>query len=418
MFESCSAYHNSRPHILFLSHCVPNPPNKGEKIRAHHVLKALAIEYRIHLACLARSSEELQQAEQLSECCESVHAVLLRPKLALIRAGVRFTGGACLNEAFYQNEQLRRKVYALARRVRLAGAFVYTAVMTPYVPPGVPVVLDFVDVDCEKWADYAQRRRPKFLYATEARRMQEFERACTSQAKQCLVTTENEARVLRGIAAPTALIVGIENGVDIGFFDGQPRPLPHEQAGVPFVTFIGSMDYYPNIEAAHWFHHEVFLELRRRVPGLEFWIIGRNPARSVLQLRKQPNVRVLGGVSDVRPYLWGAAAVVAPLQLARGIQNKVLEALGMGRRVFASDAVCRTFGSEVPAGVVRCSSSEEFVMEIVDEHRHGPASDEEIRNAASRRFSWTRNMAALTRQFSAAIKQTVPVAVCSLPTKS
>lgn len=408
MFDSCSAYQNSRPHILFLSHCVPNPPDKGEKIRAHYALKALASEYRVHLACLARSPEEVRQAEELSGCCESVHVELLRPKLALARAGVRFLAGACLNEAFYSNEALRRRVNELAGRARFQAAFVYTAVMTPYVPAGVPMLLDFVDVDCEKWADYAQRRHPKFLYAAESRRMHRFERACAEQAQQSLVTTENEARILRRIA-PGASVLGVENGVDGEFFDGQERPLRNELAGSRFVAFVGTMDYHPNVEAAKWFVKQVLPQLRHRVPELEFWIIGRHPARAVRKLRNEPNVRVLGGVPDVRPYLSSAAAIVAPLQLARGIQNKVLEALAMGRRVLATAEVCRTFGTELPYGVVRCCSCEQFVTEIERECRRRPGCDEAIRQAACRRFSWSLNTQILKEKFFAMVEEPATV---------
>lgn len=404
MFDSCSAYQDSRPHILFLSHCVPNPPDKGEKIRAHYELKALTEDFRVHLACLARTADEVEQAKRLTGVCASVHVERLRLKTALARAGTRFLLGACLNEAFYDNRALHRQVDELARGIPLAAAFVYTAVMAPYVPSGMPMLLDFVDVDCEKWADYAQRRRPAFVYGAEARRMHHFERLCAEQASERVVTTENEARILRRIA-PGATVVSVENGVDSDFFDGRQQKLPNEPNAPPFVAFVGSMDYYPNVDAAVRFAREVFPELRRRVPDLAFFVIGRNPSSAVLKLRNEPNVRVLGGVPDVRPYLSSAAAIVAPLGLARGIQNKVLEALAMGRKVFASHAVCRTFGTDLPCGVVRCSSAADFVAAIVDECRHAPSCDEKIRQAACRRFSWSRNMQILQEQFSRIIEQ-------------
>lgn len=410
MFESYSACQDPRPHILFLSHCVPNPPDKGEKIRAHYELKALAKRYRVHLACLARNAEEVRQAEELSGRCASVHVGLVRPKLALAKAGAQFLFGACLNQAFYNNQALRQHVNALGRRIPLQAAFVYTAVMTPYVPTSLPMFLDMVDVDFEKWFQYARCRRPRLLYAAEARRMRKFERSCAERARQTILTTENEARILKGIA-PGASAMGLENGVDAGFFDGEPRPLPDGLASSPFVAFVGTMDYHPNAEAAIRFTKEVFPRLRHLVPGLQFFVVGRNPSSAVLKLRNEPGVQVLGGVPDVRPYLSSAAAIVAPLPLARGIQNKVLEALAMGRKVFASDAVCRTFGAEVPWGVVRCHSAEEFVTELLQECQRPPACDNAIRKAAQHRFSWDRNMQKMEGELAAILEQPAAMAL-------
>jgi polysaccharide biosynthesis protein PslH len=259
---------------------------------------------------------------------------------------------------------------------------------------------------------YARLRRPGFLYGMEARRMRAFERSLAGKAVQNILTTENEAGILRRIA-PAIPVVSIENGVDTEYFDGRTRPLPNEFEGSRFVAFIGSMDYHPNVEAAVRFGKEIFPELRRRVPGLEFFVIGRNPSAAVRKLPNEShvgaNIRVLGGVPDVRPYISCAAAIVAPLDLARGVQNKVLEALAMGRKVFVSDAVCRTFGADVPFGVVRCATTERFVTEIVEQCRRAPACDERIREAARRRFSWARNMRKINEKMAVISRERVPV---------
>jgi glycosyltransferase involved in cell wall biosynthesis len=204
-----------------------------------------------------------------------------------------------------------------------------------------------------------------------------------------VVTTRNEAAVLRGIA-PEAQISVVENGVDATYFDGLSRPLPGRRPG-RFVTFVGTMDYPPNIDAAVRFTNEIFPQLRRRIPDLQFVVVGRNPARAVRELQRREGVQVTGAVPDVRPYLARACAVVAPLALARGIQNKVLEALAMGRRVFASAAVCRTFGRDLPAGVIGCSSNQDFLEAIEGAAAEMPACDTAIRRAAIDRFCWTRN---------------------------
>jgi sugar transferase (PEP-CTERM/EpsH1 system associated) len=413
VFDSCPAYQNSKPNVLFLSHCVPNPPDKGEKIRAYQEIAFLAGRCRLHLVCLARNEREVRDAEGLAGRCASLYVERFSPRAALLRAGGRFACGGCLNEAFYSRPRMRQYVAELAKRIPLDATVAYTTVMMPYAPAAVPILLDMVDVDSEKWARYAALRKPGFLYTLEARRLRELEKRCAEAAQFTLLTTENEAMLLRGIA-PDAAIGHMENGVDGDFFDGVARPLTGAQAGRIFVAFVGTMDYHPNAEAAAWFSVQVFPELRRRCPELEFFIVGRNPLPAVSKLAGIDGVRVIGSVPDVRPYLAGARAIVAPLKTARGIQNKVLEGLAMGRRVFASEEVCRTFGAQLPPGVVRCATVEDYVSELTQTSNALPASDARIREAACERFSWTRNAPALARRLKCLDNQPTGPALCGL----
>ncbi len=142
----------------------------------------------------------------------------------------------------------------------------------------------------------------------------------------------------------------LENGVDFEYFDPD-KVTAAPASGKRNLVFTGTMDYQPNIEAACGFVSEILPELRRADPAVEFTVVGRNPPREVLRLAETPGVHVTGSVPDVRPYLKAAHAVVAPLRIARGIQNKVLEGLAMGKLVFVSPAVALTFGSGLPPGV-------------------------------------------------------------------
>jgi glycosyltransferase involved in cell wall biosynthesis len=160
------------------------------------------------------------------------------------------------------------------------------------------------------------------------------------------------------------------------------------------------MDYYPNVEAARWFADEVFPMLQDRRRDLEFWVVGRNPSREVQALANRNGIRVTGAVPDVRPWLAAAEHVVAPLRLARGIQNKVLEALAMGKVVLASPSVCRTFGANLPLGVVRCDSPADYLL--------APAiSAEQVRSIAVQRFDWKRNLNTIETAVAAAVARPI-----------
>ena len=378
--------------ILFLSHCVPNPPDKGEKIRAYHELLHLAGKHRVHLACLARNVREMRDAEALKGRCASVEAELFHPRLALAKAALRFAAGACLTTSFYRSEALARRVAALAATTRFDAVVVYSAAMASYVPRGIPALLDLVDVDSEKWLAYARMRRGGFVYGMEGRRLRKLEGAFAEDAACCLLATGNELEVFRRFSADTRARA-MENGVDFDYFDAARTPDEPSLAGRRFVVFVGAMKYYPNADAALWFAEHALPELQRRVPGMEFLIVGRGPTAAVRALASKPGIQVTGAVPDVRPYLKASAAVVAPLRIARGVQNKVLEALAMGKTVLASRAVCQTL-EPVPRGLIECGSANDYAAGMA----HLAADAAGIRAGAQQRFCWNRNMETLTEE--------------------
>ena len=379
--------------ILFLSHCVPNPPDKGEKIRSHYELAQLAEKYRVHLACFARSQSEVVRANELSRWCASVYVEPLAAGLGLARAGLNYAAGRSLMTSFYGSRRLRQYVRSLSARP-LSATVAYSSVMAQYAPREIPLILDMVDVDSEKWMQYGKVRRMGLLYRSEAKRLRRIEAEVASRAARTLLSTVNEARLLQSIA-PRASVGSMENGVDFNYFDPS---IGWELPSLPrrFVAFVGAMDYYPNADAACWFASQVFPQIRNRLKDMEFLIVGRNPTPAVRRLNVLPGITVTGAVADVRPYLSAAEAVIAPLRIARGIQNKVLEALAMGKRTLASTAVCDTFSEELPPGVLRCRSVQDYVEFFQRNSEASDPSPAAIRSAARRRFSWKANLEILT----------------------
>lgn len=378
--------------ILYLSHCVPNPPNKGEKIRAHYEVMQLARSHRLHLCCFARSQSEVADAEKLKDVCASVYVDVL-PRLAIPKALASFALGNCLSTAFYSSPRMLAHIKRLSLEVQLSATVAYSAVMGPFAPPGVPLILDSVDVDSEKWFQYAAVRRPSVLYALEARRMRALEVRLGRQARCTFLSTSAELALYQSFAAGVQA-KRMENGVDFDYF-APPQP-PAQLARRQSAVFIGAMDYYPNVDAACWFANEVFQQLRRAMPGAEFWIVGRNPAKAVRKLARTPGIMVTGAVPDIRPYIAAASSIVVPLRIARGIQNKVLEPLAMDKPVLVSPAVARTFAPDIPAGITSCESASDYVQSIVS-----PPVHKSIREYAIRRFSWKSNIVGLEEELQA-----------------
>jgi len=387
--------------ILFLSHCVPNPPDKGEKIRANQEVLRLCRSHRVHLVCFARGPADLAAARAMERHCASVFASPLSSRLALARAAARFALGGSLSAAFYGSDALRRRVADLRASVDLRAAVAYSGVMAPYAPADIPLILDMVDVDSEKWLQYSRERVPGFAYALEGRRLRRIEAAAAARARRAILATEAEAALLRSFA-PAASVAAMENGVDFDFFDPSAAPPIPALEGRRALVFVGVMDYYPNAAGAVRFAERVFPQLRAADPALEFWIVGRNPSKAVARLASSPGIVVTGGVPDVRPYLRSAVAAVAPLEIARGIQNKVLEALAMGKPVLASPAVCKTFGPHLPEGVTPAASAADYASALASLPA-GASRAAAIRESARARFSWESNLAILDSALAAAV---------------
>ena len=231
------------------------------------------------------------------------------------------------------------------------------------------------------------------LYGLEGRRLRNEEVRHATRAVATFLATAAESELLQRIA-PSAQCTVMGNGVNLDYFHpSRHDPIP-ELDGREFIVFVGVMDYFPNVDAALWFTESVFCTMRTHYPKLEFMIVGRNPAGRLRKLSGRDGVVVTGGVADVRPYIAAAKAVVAPLRLARGIQNTVLEALSMGKPVLASREVCTTFGPSLPVGLIRCASA----LEYIDNYRKFSNSDLSslIRKDAEMRFDWNGRVAPIS----------------------
>ncbi len=338
--------------MLFLVHRVPFPPDRGDKIRSYHLLKALTGLGRVHLACFADDAADLAHAEALRPLVASLHVERrTRSRAAALLAAGR--AGGPVSVAMFDSRTMRRFVAEKVAGGRIATIVAFSGQMAQFVPArrhGARFVMDFVDVDSAKFAAYAADARGPMrrLHAREARTLEAFEIAVARDADASLFVSEAEAALFRrasGLGADRVRALG--NGVDLAYFDPTAdfakvaAPLPK-----PLLVFTGQMDYRPNVAAVTRFATRSLPAIRARFPAAAFAIVGRNPAPAVRALDGQSGVIVTGAVADVRGWLAAADVVVAPLDLARGIQNKVLEAMAMGRPVVASPAAFEGIAAE------------------------------------------------------------------------
>ena len=336
--------------ILFLAHRVPYPPDRGDKIRSYHLVKALAKLGRVHLATFADDAADLAHAEALRPLVASLHVEQrMRSRVVGLLAALR--SGRPASVAMFDSAAMRRFVAGLLAGGKVETIFAFSGQMAQFVPRergGIRFVMDFVDVDSAKFAAYADETHGpmRWVHRREARTLAAFEIAIARDAEVSLFASEAEAALFRrtsGLGADRVRALG--NGVDLAYFDPAADFEPVPAMPQPLIVFTGQMDYRPNIAAVTRFARHSLPAIRARFPGATFAIVGRNPAPAVRALAED-GVIVTGSVADVRGWLAAADVVVAPLDLARGIQNKVLEAMAMARPVVASPAAFEGIAAE------------------------------------------------------------------------
>ncbi|MDR3369909.1 TIGR03087 family PEP-CTERM/XrtA system glycosyltransferase [Rhodoferax sp.] len=359
--------------LLYLVHRLPYPPNKGDKVRSYHLLKHLTQQHRVFLGTFIDDPADEAYLDTVRTLCPDLHVARLHPRSAKIRSLTGLLTHQALGLRYYQNAGLQAWVRQTLAQHQIDAVVIFSSVMAQYVDTrsSPPMLVDFVDVDSAKWTQYAPEHRwpLSWLYRREGERLLAFERSVAQRAQRSFFVTENEAELFRGLAPETAHLVDtISNGVDADFFAPDPaRPSPFgstedHATHIPLV-FTGAMDYWPNVDAVTWFVANILPTLRQQWPQLCFYIVGRSPPPAVQALTGS-GVVVTGTVPDVRPYLQHAAVVVAPLRVARGIQNKILEAMAMARPVVASDSCAQAITAKPETELLSATSPANFVMQI------------------------------------------------------
>jgi len=324
--------------ILFLAHRVPFPPNRGDKIRAHHLLKKLAQLGRVHVGCFAESDEDRAGEGELSAVSTS-HCIVNRTKpLVLVGVEAVLVGKPVSLTAFH-SARLEKWVRDTIAQREIDTIVIFSGQMGQYVPEGFigRVVIDLCDVDSAKFESYAASGERVWLNNREARLLAREEERLAHRANATILISEAEAALFeRRLQSPSmANVQVIGNGIDAAFFDPSstaPHPVMARTRG-PYFTFTGQMDYRPNEQAVLWAIENLLPVLRERHADAHFHVVGRNPTAALMAHDGQLGISVWGEVPDVRPFIAGADCVLAPLLNARGVQNKVLEAMAMARPV-------------------------------------------------------------------------------------
>jgi len=346
---------------------MPYPPNKGEKIRAFHQIQQLAKNHAVHLCCFVDDPDDLGYTPNLKEYCASVEVVYRSSNgRTLLVAAATFLRGRPLSVSLFYRKALAKKILEKLATQRFDCVLVSCSSMAQYayLISDVPKVIDFIDVDSEKWRLYAQHHSFPLssTYQLEAERLARYEEKIVGVFDHSILISEEEGRLFRERINGRPVSV-ISNGVDLEYFASSV--IDSRSNNQPTIVFAGVMDYFPNVDAVRYFCHCIFPAVLQKVPDAQFYIVGRNPTRQVRELGKQINVVVAGMVPDVRPYLAHATVSVAPFRLARGVQNKVLEAMAMGVAVVGTTEAFKGIAATEQDGVRIANDPCSFAQHVI-----------------------------------------------------
>lgn len=395
--------------LLFLAHRIPYPPNKGDKIRSWNILRHLASKYELHLGTFIDAEEDWQHTDFLQDVCASCHFVRLNPKTAKLKSIKGFLTGQALSFPYYESNSLAQWVDRTAADRKPVLNFGFSSQVAPYLmrpsSRSTPTVIDFVDVDSDKWAQYAAGKSfpMSWIYRREAEKLAIAEHGIANAVGASLFVSEAEAELFckRSRLGPDK-VHGVRNGVDLDYFDPAidlPNPYAKHN-GAPILVFAGAMDYWANVDAVQWFADEVFPSILAKRPDTQFVISGGKPTAEVQALGQRVNITVTGRVDDIRPYVKHATVSIASLRIARGIQNKVLEAMALARPVVCTPQALEGIEAVPGADLALAATASDFanaVLDLIATPARAQVMAENARKRVVEAYGWPAQMAMLDR---------------------
>jgi sugar transferase (PEP-CTERM/EpsH1 system associated) len=379
--------------ILFLCHRLPYPPQRGGKIRPFNMIRHLAVSHEVTVATLARTADELAAGQELHRYCHALHVGRISKPAGWARFALYGMSAAPATFGYFYSPELARTVQRLLDTRGFDAIVVHCSSMGPYVAGhrGCRKVMDFGDADSEKWLEYG-RTSPFPLsqaFRLEGRKVRRYEAWMGRQFDACSVNAPRERDVLAAyVRSPISVI---PNGVDLEYFE--PGRSPGRSYVPNRLVFTGNMSYRPNVDAVQHLATAVLPRIRRDIPDVQLCIVGMDPAPAVRRLADEDRVVVTGRVDDVRPYFDSAAVAVAPLRVARGLQNKVLEAMAMRVPVVASPAAFEGISAVAGRDLLVAADPEAFSRAVVTLLRD-PAARERYaaagRTCVETNHNWSR----------------------------
>ncbi|MCC5828850.1 MAG: TIGR03087 family PEP-CTERM/XrtA system glycosyltransferase [Phycisphaeraceae bacterium] len=394
-----------KPRLLMLTHRLPYPPDRGDRIRSYNLLKQLSQHFELAVASVSEDPIWLQHHQLLASIAKRVALYPVSNLTIRINAVKGLLTGRAITPSCFFRQGLCDQILRWQEEDPFDAVLTFCTGMIEYVrrlrnhrpkPFTGRHVLDLVDVDSAKWQAYAGNSwfPMSMLYRTEARRLRRIERGEYEPFDALTVVSEAEAEAYRRTVGPSDRVHAVGNGVDLQYF----HPLPEAES--PTLCFVGVLNYRPNAEGITWFAREVMPLLHERRPDIRLLVVGRHPTSSIEELGRHPAIEIVGSVPDVRAYIREAGVVIAPLKLARGVQNKVLEAMACKRVAMCSPAAAEGLDADPEQEMVVADKAEEWVeriIQLLDDVQLNRKIAEAARRRVERAYSWESRLEPMIR---------------------
>jgi sugar transferase (PEP-CTERM/EpsH1 system associated) len=390
--------------ILFLAHRIPYPPDKGDKIRSYNEVKHLSKKHKIYLGTLCHSENEEFYASKLAPLCEKIHLGNAGNKLKMLKSGIN---GRPFSVSYFYDKSLQNFVDEVLKEIHIHAIICFCSSMAEYILKNplfqrnsltdTKLIIDFVDLDSDKWLQYSRYSRfPfNFVYRVENKRLFKYEIMINKAFDHSVFVSQREVNVLNRLCSDCKNVHVIQNGVNYKYFYPGTSNSSNKKKK-PILVFTGVMDYFANIDGVRWFCNKIFPRIKQEFPFAQFYIVGNNPTNFVWSLSELDGVTVTGYVKDIRKYYRMADVCVIPLRIARGLQNKVLEAMASGKAVVATSNAADGIIYHENRDIIISDNEEMFAKEVIklitDKHTSQKMGQNALANIRQN-YSWEDNLA-------------------------
>ena len=397
--------------ILYIAHRIPYPPNKGDKIRSFNEIKHLSSSHKVDLVCLADNINDLKFKSDLEKYCRRVFAQHSKISQAKLRGSINLIRGKAISVGYFYMKKIQQVIDQWLSDTVYDAIICFSSPMAEYLfrspflshcfskfaQPATrnpQLIMDFCDVDSDKWLQYSQRSKfpLNLIYQIENKRLLKYEKKINKSFDNSVFVSQQEADLFYRLFPEAKNISVIGNGVDFDYFSPESRILnPDPQT----LIFTGAMDYYANVDGVKWFCKNIFPIVKDRYPKIQFYIVGNNPNPEIQKLGSNKCINVTGFVEDIRPYYNNADICVIPLRIARGIQNKVLEAMSMGKAVVTTSAAVQSIKATSGVHLLVEDNFDKFaeaVSMLLENHTLRNYLGTNARQFVKSNYNWQQNM--------------------------
>lgn len=390
-----------RKKVLYLSHRIPYPPNKGDKIRSFNEIKHLSRTNSVDLITLADERADIKYETNLKKYCQKIKVFYLNKLQGKLNGFKTLLTGRSISQGYFYQDRVQKIFDAWVSGENYDAIICFSSPMAEYIfrsPKKITacLIMDYCDLDSDKWAQYAQKAWSPLrqIYKTEAVRLLDFEKKINQTFDRSVFVSQNEADLFKSFYPSARNMKVISNGVDQDYF--YPNTNEHKtRYSSPMIMFPGAMDYHANIDGVLWFVREIWPLIKKKIPKIRFFIVGSNPAPSIKSLEVDPSITVTGFVEDIREYYSAADLCVIPLRIARGVQNKVLEAMAMGKPIVSTPSAVQGLNAESLNVVETADDPIDFSDKVIrlmeNKNRAGSLGDAAVKFVA-KNYNWSINL--------------------------